>query len=154
MGTLVDTGVLLRAIDANFSGCRQIRKALRRALEINDPLFVAVQNIAEFWNVATRPLEYNGQGLTGERTKRRVLIIERLCQVLSEDVSSYEEWKRLVDELGVSGVKVHDARLIAVMKSRGIGTLLTLNENDFRRYAGEGIAVKSPESYCRDVSSP
>ncbi len=150
MGTLIDTGVLLRAFDANFPRCRAIRNALRKALEKREPLFVTVQNIAEFWNVATRPLEYNGQGLSAERTKRRVRIIERLCQVLSEDDQSYDEWKRLIDELGVSGVKVHDARLIAVMKSHGIKTLLTLNESDFRRYSGEGIAVRTPEAICQD----
>jgi predicted nucleic acid-binding protein len=150
MGMLVDTGVLLRAFDANFSRCREIRRALRKALEAKEPLFVTVQNIAEFWNVATRPLDYNGQGLSAERTKRRVRIIERLCQVVSEDDRSYEEWKRLVEELGVSGVKVHDARLVAVMKSRGIGSLLTLNESDFRRYAGEGIGIHTPEALSQN----
>jgi len=147
MGTLIDTGVLLRAFDTNYPRCRAIRRALRQALEARTPLFVTVQNVAEFWNVATRPLEYNGQGLSAERTKRRVRIIEQLCQVVSEDDRSYDEWKRLVDELDVSGVKVHDARLVAVMKSRGIETLLTLNETDFRRYLGEGIVVQTPEQF-------
>jgi predicted nucleic acid-binding protein len=149
MGTLVDTGVLLRAFDANFDRYRAIRHALRRALDGNERLFVSVQNVAEFWNVATRPLEHNGQGLSAERTKRRLRIIERLCQVIAEDLRSYEEWKRLVDELGVSGVKVHDARLVAVMKTTGIGRILTLNEGDFRRYTGEGITSQTPEQFLQ-----
>ncbi len=149
MGTLVDTGVLLRAFDANFDRYRSIRQALRKALDENERLVVTIQNMAEFWNVATRPLEYNGQGLPAERTQRRLRIIERLCQVVAEDLRSYEEWKRLVDELGVSGVKVHDARLVAVMKSSGIETILTLNEGDFCRYAGEGIQVLTPEQFTQ-----
>ena len=147
MGMLIDTSVLLRAFDANFSQYRTIRQALRKSLDERERLVVTVQNIAEFWNVATRPLEYNGQGLSAERTKRRVAVIERLCEVLSEDEKSYLEWKRLVDELGVSGVKVHDTRLVAVMRCCGITKLLTLNESDFRRYIGEGITVMTPETY-------
>lgn len=146
MGTLVDTGVLLRAFDANFVEYRTIRRALRKLLDDGEPLSVTVQNVAEFWNVATRPLENNGQGLSAERTKRRVAIIERLCVVLPEDSVSYGHWKRIVETLGVSGVKVHDARLVSVMLSTGITRLLTLNAADFRRYEGEGIAVLTPQT--------
>ena len=59
MSMLVDTGVLLRAFDANFDHFRVIRHALRKALDAKERLYVTPQNMAEFWNVATRPLEYN-----------------------------------------------------------------------------------------------
>ncbi len=147
MSMLVDTGVLLRAFDADFVSYRAIRQSLRKALAEDEQLFVTVQNMAEFWNVTTRPLERNGYGLSTDLAKRRVRLIEWACEVLAEDDRSYEEWKRLIDELGVSGVKVHDARLVSVMKSGGIETILTLNASDFRRYAGEGILVLTPEAY-------
>jgi hypothetical protein len=51
MATLVNTGVLLRAFDAKFDRCRAIRQVLRRALDEQEPLFVTIQNMAEFWNV-------------------------------------------------------------------------------------------------------
>lgn len=102
--------------------------------------------MAEFWNVATRPLEHNGQGLSVERVKRRIAIIERLCEVVAEDAVSYEHWKRLVESLGVSGVKVHDARLISVMLRSGLKRILTLNDGDFRRYVGEGVEIVTPAS--------
>ncbi len=38
------------------------------------------------------------------------------------------------DARGVTGVKVHDARLVAAMKTYGIGRILTFNKDDFRRY--------------------
>lgn len=150
MSMLVDTGVLLRAFDANFDHFRVIRHALRKALDAKERLYVTPQNMAEFWNVATRPLEYNGQGLSAERTKRRLRVIEQFCEVVVEDLRSYEEWKRLVDELGVSGVKVHDARLVAVMRSAGIDSMLTLNAADFRRYIGVGIKVVTPDQFVQD----
>jgi predicted nucleic acid-binding protein len=146
MGTLIDTGVLLRAFDANSPHYRQIRQALRKLLDYGEPLTVTVQNMAEFWNVATRPLEHNGQGLSVERVKRRIAIIERLCDVIAEDTVSYEHWKRIVESLGVSGVKVHDARLVSVMLRSGLKRILTLNDGDFRRYVGEGVEVVTPLS--------
>jgi predicted nucleic acid-binding protein len=151
MATLVDTGILLRAFDANYPDYQAIRKVLRKALDEGERLVVTVQNMAEFWNAATRPLENNGQGLSTERTKRRVAIIERVCEVVSEDSASYTEWKRIVEEYGVSGVSVHDARLVSVMLRLSVKRILTLNGRHFKRYIGEGIAVTTPQSFLEET---
>ena len=149
MATLVDTCVLLRAFDANYPDYRAIRQVLRKALDDQEPLVVTVQNIAEFWNAATRPLENNGQGLSTERAKRRVGIVERVCKVVSEDHVSYAQWKRLVDDYSVTGLSVHDARLVSVMLRLDVKQILTLNERHFKRYAAEGIAIASPQSFLQ-----
>lgn len=146
MSTLVDTGVLLRAFDSQSPHNLQIRQSLRKLLDDGEVLIVTVQNMAEFWNVATRPIEHNGQGLPLERVKRQIAVIERFCEVTVEDAISYEHWKRIVESLGVSGVKVHDARLVSVMLRFGLKRILTLNEGDFRRYVGEGIEPVTPDS--------
>ncbi len=152
MGTLIDTGVLLRAFDAQSPHCRPVRQALRKLLDDGEQLTVSVQNVAEFWNVATRPVEYNGQGLSIERVKRRIAIVERFCEVIAEDTASYEHWKRIVESLGVSGVKVHDARLVSVMLRSGLKRILTLNDGDFRRYVGEGLEIVTPETVLEEHS--
>ena len=149
MATLVDTCILLRAFDANYPDYRAIRQTLRKALDDQERLVVTVQNIAEFWNAATRPLENNGQGLSAERAKRRVGIIERVCEVVSEDDVSYARWKRLVEDYAVTGVSVHDARLVSVMLRLEIKQILTLNERHFKRYAAEGIAIASPQTFLQ-----
>ncbi len=144
---LVDTGILLRAFDANFTDYRIIRRALRAAFDGNTRLYVAIQNIAEFWNVATQPLDKNGHGLSATAVTRRMAIIERLCGVVSEDSSSYREWKRIVEQVGISGVAVHDARLVSVMRQLKLNYILTLNERDFRRYSDEGIEPLNPQQF-------
>lgn len=45
---------------------------------------------------------------------------------------------------GVSGVKVHDARLVALMLTNDIVRILTFNAADFRRYQVLGIRAIDP----------
>ncbi len=71
-----------------------------------------LQNMAEFWNTSTRPVERNGFGLSVDTTERIVL------------------------QHRVSGVQVHDARLAAAMYAHGISHILTFNGSDFMRYPG------------------
>ena len=63
MAMLVDTGILLRVFDTRSPDYRKLRRAVAQLLRDGEPFAVAVQNIAEFWNVCTRPEEKNGQGM-------------------------------------------------------------------------------------------
>jgi hypothetical protein len=61
MSCLIDTGVLLRAFDASYSGYQDIRRAIRMLWARQERLVVVtLQNLAEFWNVSTRPVDKNG----------------------------------------------------------------------------------------------
>ena len=57
MQILVDTGVLLRAFDRAAPEQRSIFRALRKLWSENHDLVTTSQNIAEFWNVSTRPAQ-------------------------------------------------------------------------------------------------
>lgn len=107
-------------------------------------MVVALQNLAEFWNVSTRPIDKNGYGFSVEHTNRRLLVIEQFCEVVTEDDDSYQIWKNLLNAYALTGVSVHDARLVSVMLAHGVTEVLTLNERAFRRYAG--ISVLTPDS--------
>ena len=144
MTYLVDTGVLLRAFDRDAVEHQTILQAIRTLLDRGEELVVAVQNLAEFWNVSTRPKEKNGGlELPVETASRRLRVIERLSTVLSESLPSFEEWKRLLTTHRVLGVKVHDARLVSVMLVSNVRNILTLNVRDFQRYSE--ITAVSPD---------
>jgi predicted nucleic acid-binding protein len=150
MSYLVDTGVLLRAFDRDSEEQEVILRALRVILNRGEQLFVTIQNLAEFWNVSTRPKDKRGGlALPIEIVARRVRAIERFATVLSESSSSISEWKRLVINHRVLGVKVHDARLVSVMIATGIPSLLTLNVADFKRYTE--ITAVTPEAVIAEV---
>ena len=44
-------------------------------------------------------------------------------------------WRELVITYNVRGVQVHDARLVAIMQAYGLNRILTMNQQDFLRYA-------------------
>lgn len=97
-------------------------------------MFLTLQNLAEFWNVCTRPVEVNGLGLSPEFTDRHVTRLLRLFVMLPESATVIQEWRDLVRTLGVRGVQVHDARLAAFLKAYSINKILTFNSRDFTRY--------------------
>jgi hypothetical protein len=66
---------------------------------------------------------------------------------VSEDLESFSEWKRIVDDKAVMGASVHDARLVSVMLRIGIKEILTLNDRDFKRYTAEGIQALTPQNF-------
>jgi predicted nucleic acid-binding protein len=141
---LVDTNILLRFADRMHPLHPTIRAAVRKLRSSGVRLQAASQNFAEFWNVATRPAARNGFGLTPEEADRRLRILERLFPLLPDSPAVYPEWRRLIVAFGVSGVQVHDARLVAAMRANGIARILTLNPSDFARYAPEGIVAADP----------
>jgi predicted nucleic acid-binding protein len=149
MTYLVDTGVLLRAFDREAAEHKTILQAIRALLDSGEELAVTVQNLAEFWNVSTRPKNKNGVELPVETVTRRLRVIERLSIILTESSGSFEEWKRLLATHRVLGVKVHDARLVSVMLVSKVPTVLTLNSRDFQRYSE--ISAVSPDDIVAEA---
>ena len=143
---LVDTNILLRFADRSHPLHPSIRTAVRKLRQDQHTLQVTSQNCIEFWNVATRPIERNGFGLTPSDAERLLQLVERLFPVLPDSSEIYKEWRRLVVVFGVSGVQVHDARLVASMKVNAISHILTLNVEDFKRYGSEGIVPVAPRT--------
>lgn len=112
---------------------------MRHLVREGDELCVAPQNIAEFWNVCTRPADANGMGNSIAVTDRLTSRIEMFFTVLPDSVEAFRQWRRLVVEHEVRGAKVHDARLAALMLAHGVNRIMTLNGADFRRFPGIGV---------------
>lgn len=136
MPYLVDTNILLRLLQRNDPDYSVVRKALETLWSRGEQLCYTSQNLVEFWNVCTRPVVNNGFGLTVFETDRRARLIEGRFRLLPDGDRIHAEWRRLVVAHSVMGVRVHDARLVAYMVVHGVGSLLTLNSQDFKRYKG------------------
>jgi predicted nucleic acid-binding protein len=136
MRVLVDTNILLRSAEPHHSLFPQAKQAVSRMLHQNHSAFYCSQNIAEFWNVATRPADKNGLGLSHEEVLQEVSSIEGLLTLLPDIPGIYAAWKAIVRDYKVQGVKVYDARLVALMSVYAIEGILTFNDADFKRYSG------------------
>ena len=143
MPYLADTNVLLRWVspaDPQHTLAVDSVKALQRRGEI---VHITPQNLIEFWGVATRPAAANGLGMSPAEAEREVESLERLFPLVPDSPAVFAEWRKLVSAAGVSGVKVHDARLAAVMIANGLTHILTFNADDFKRFPG--ITVVRPQ---------
>jgi hypothetical protein len=64
MSVLVDTNVLLRRAQPDHPSHAAAVESVARLLAAGEPVYFTPQNIAEFWNVATRPAANNGLGFS------------------------------------------------------------------------------------------
>ena len=135
MRVLVDTNILLRSAQPSHPLCPQATQAVSKLLRQKHSVFFCSQNIAEFWNVATRPINNNGLGMSTDEVLKEVNSIERLLTLLPDVPGIYAEWKRLVARHNVQGVKVYDTRLVALMTLYSVDSILTFNLSDFKRYS-------------------
>jgi predicted nucleic acid-binding protein len=134
MAVLLDTNILLRSaqtLHPQFSLTKSAVAALRRDGE--EPV-VAIQNLIEFWVVATRPERQNGLGMSVEKVTREIATLKNRFQILPEGNFILHAWERLVSSYKVSGKNAHDARLVAVMNLNRIEKILTFNTADFSRF--------------------
>lgn len=131
---LLDSNAFLRLAKRDAPEHDLIKKAIDHLIEEGADVCYTPQNVVEFWNVFTRPKEKNGFGMTVTEADREASLIESLFTFLPDSERIHAEWRRLVVDHAVSGVQVHDARLVAAMRVHGITHLLTLNQADFLRY--------------------
>ena len=135
MPFLIDTNILLRLVEPSDPEYSIVRSAVDKLLSRGEQLCFAAQNLVEFWNVCTRPVDQNGFGLSNADTDARAMLIEAKFRLLPDSERVHAGWRRLVVEHSVAGVQVKDARLVASMLVHGVLNVLTLNDRDFKRYS-------------------
>lgn len=148
MAVFVDTGILLRSVHRTDPFYPEVRSAIRKLIEQNTPVFTGLQQLAEFWNVSTRPPgQRSGFGLSSEEAGKRLRRIDRGVKVLTESPVTPVIWRALVQKYGVKGVAVRDARTAALMLTHSLNLLVTLNQADFTRYEPEGLRPMTPAQF-------
>src|SRR5438270_12811208 len=147
MSVLLDTGILLRLINENDPLHSDVERAVDSLIILQEDLLITTQNIAELWNVATRPTANNGLALSPTAVAKMYEdTIEPVYAVVVETKFLPAVLRRLLIQYNIIGKQVHDARLIAMMLVWQIDNLLTLNDRDFCRYEPEGITIVTPAS--------
>jgi predicted nucleic acid-binding protein len=138
---LLDTNVLVRlanTADARYSVATQ---AVAKLHQQGETVHITPQVLIEFRNVATRAINLNGLGLTTQEAESKAVSFEVEFQLLVDTPDIYLAWKPLVEQLGIVGKQVHDARLVAICHVYDVSHLLTFNASHFARMAGFGPGV-------------
>jgi predicted nucleic acid-binding protein len=137
MPYLVDTNILVRLAHRVDPQRAIAWQAIRTLWDRGERLCYTSQILGEFWNVGTRPVQARGGlGLSLEAMDRRARFLERRLVLLPDTLAVHERWRELLVMSAVTGVQVHDARLVAAMQVHGVPHLLTFNVADFRRFSG------------------
>jgi predicted nucleic acid-binding protein len=134
MKILLDSNVLLRWNIRTAPRSQLVIRAVDVLLASGAFPCYTSQNLGEFWNVLTRPLDRNGFGLTPLEADRRTRMIENQIPMLPDDPRVHLVWRGLLVAHAISGVQVHDARIAAAMQVHGVKRILTLNTRDFARF--------------------
>jgi predicted nucleic acid-binding protein len=135
MPYLLDTNIVVRLANRHDPLRPVAQRAVYRLRSRGERLCYTSQIMGEFWNVCTRPATARGGlGMTVPRTERRVRLMEQYLVLLPDTIAVHEEWRRLLVTHAVTGVQVHDARLVAAMHVYRLTHLLTFNVADFGRY--------------------
>lgn len=130
----IDTNILLRSAEASHPTHQQAVNAVKTFLSNGDRVCLIPQNLIEFWNVATRPVDKNGFGWSPKKTDVEISRLESLLTLLPDSQTIYREWRKIVLDNSVLGKQVHDARIVAAMNVHQITKLLTFNLKDFKRF--------------------
>jgi predicted nucleic acid-binding protein len=133
---LLDSNVLIRWVQSRDPDYALVESALDALARRGAILCYTSQNLGEFWNACTRPADRNGYGLTPQETDRRARLFESRLRLLPDSLAVHQEWRKLLVSHNISGVQVHDARLVAAMRVQGVRRILTFNDRDFARYPG------------------
>ena len=131
---LLDTNVLIRWVQHDDPEAPIVEAALDQLLSSNTDLCYTSQNLGKFWNTMPRPANRNGYGISPEEADIRANEIEAECTLLPDSLTVHQEWRRLLVDYSVSGVQVHDARLVGAMRVHGVERILTFNTKDFARF--------------------
>jgi predicted nucleic acid-binding protein len=131
----IDTNVLVGAIQTFDPELRTLaRRAVTTLYRQREQLLCFPQNLVEFWNASTRPASANGLGFSPEQAARYVDRFQTLLQLFPETPEIFPAWRRLVLTHRVSGIQVHDARIVAAMTVHQVRKILSFDVGDFKRY--------------------
>jgi predicted nucleic acid-binding protein len=131
---MLDTNVLLAATDEGRPEHRDALTVLNEWAAGDTTLCTSGQILREYLAVATRPAEQNGLGLKPADAVSNVRAIRERTAFLAEDARVADRLQRLLLDVECTGKQVHDANVIAAMLAHGVGTVVTMNVDDFARF--------------------
>src|SRR6266852_1206704 len=81
---LLDSNILLRWVKPDHGDYTLVVSSIDSVVRRDDVLCYTSQNVSEFWNTCTRPLDRNGYGLSPQEADRRARFFEQKLRLLPD----------------------------------------------------------------------
>ena len=129
----VDTNILIYATRPASPWHLLARNKLDQAVSNGVELVVSPQILREYLASTTRRTP-DGEQTPLSDSLASIAIFREIFRVLEENNTVVDMLLAQLQQIDVSGKKVHDANIVATMRAYGVGRLLTHNTQDFVRY--------------------
>lgn len=139
----VDTNVLLRAFHSAFPEHERVRALFDRLLDEEHDLWISRQVIREYLVQVTHPRTFVSP-LTLEQVLHQLAAFETLFDIADDTHEVTAHLLALLQTYQIRGKQIHDANIVATMHAYNLSTLLTLNVDDFQRFA-DRMTILTPE---------
>ena len=111
---LLDSNILLRWVKPDHNDYPLVVSAIDAILRRDDVLCYTSQNVGEFWNTCTRPLDRIGYALSPQETDRRAKFFEEKLRLLPDSLAVHEEWRDCLSRMVCLGFR-------STMRARSFG---------------------------------
>jgi len=135
MHCLLDSNVLIYLLQRRSPFHRQTVETLRRLALKGATFFMAPQTIYEFWVMATRPIVDGGLGYDPAAARGEIQRFLLRYQLLDDTRFTWLEVIDMAVSENIIGRRIHDARLVAIMKAHGLAEVVSF-DRDFDGFAG------------------
>jgi predicted nucleic acid-binding protein len=132
---VLDTNILLAATDQGRAEHLDAVTALNEWPTSGTSLYTTGQIMREYLSVATRPVQQNGLGLARTDAVANVRAMRTRMRFLPEHDKVNDRLLELIERVECTGKQVHDANLVATVLMHGLNTIVTMNTDDFARFA-------------------
>lgn len=130
---LLDTNILIYSRDEASPFLARTVNALQNLVLNKVTLCIHRLILREYVSVATKPAP-KGLGASIERALQDVEEFEAFYFVLPEPVAAWSTWKQLLKDYDITGLRIHDAYIAAIMMTYNIPAILTVNIEDFKSF--------------------
>src|ERR1700730_4363320 len=140
---VVDTNVLVYALDADAPQHEAARALLEAAREASTTLFVTSQILCEFYSVVTNPRHVSKPRSAADAVAAISGLLGFL-HVLPVPARAVDAWPDLLRRHPVTGGDVFDLQIVATMQANDIQRIYTFNTADFAAFSELVIAMPQP----------
>ena len=127
----VDTNILVYITDPNSLERARAANALFAAQSRGMSLVISMQVLREYLAVATR----NKSNVQLLDVFKNVRLFYRKLEVVQDNRRVFAYLLELLENTPTSGRQIYDANIVATMQAHGVGSLLTHNTADFKRFS-------------------